>query len=181
MNDTEAPIRYNIGCKEASLLFFAFTSTFLYSGAYYGWGPMQLLLEESGFFHEKCGDVPAEEICEEQTAALLNVRFVSQLTILASPLIGKLSDSKGPQYVAYFLAAMVFAGLVLIIVASLLKAYWMTYLAFSCLALAAWSGGLLTVQTGLIFQGKLRSRVISGLNACYDAGAMTYLGVWGIS
>ena len=81
---------------------FASSSIFLYAGAFYGWGPMQLLLEANGNFHKKCAvnDYPNNDgvcpganrlkneqfvfeaidpwVCQEQTMALLNVRFVSQ-------------------------------------------------------------------------------------------------------
>ena len=164
------------------LLIFAIPSTFLYAGAYYGWGPMQLVLEQNGIFHSKCGeDVPLDQVCDAQTSALLNVRLISQLTIIGSPLLGELSDRKGARNVAYLLTALTFTGLLLIIVSDRTGVDWIMYLAFSCLALVAWSGGLLTVETGLVFQGKRRSRVISALNACYDAGAITYLGLWGIA
>ena len=159
------------------LLVFASISTFGYAGAYYGWGPMQLLLEENGNFNSQCER--DNEVCEEQTAALLNVRFVSQLTILLSPLLGELSDRKGARFAVYLMAFLAIVGLVLLTIAvqstkwDSVNLDWLLYVSFICLGLMASCGGLLTVHTGLLFQGKLRSRVISGLNALFDAGATT--------
>ncbi len=72
------------------MLLCAFPVTFLFAGAYYGWGPLQLVMEQNGIYHNKCGDDP--EVCDAQTAALLNVRLVGQITIITSPLLGELSD-----------------------------------------------------------------------------------------
>jgi hypothetical protein len=52
--------------------------------------------------------------------------------------------------------------------------------AFIMLSFGTWTGGLLTVQTGMYFTGQTRSRVIFGLNALFDSGSITYLGLWGI-
>lgn len=42
-------------------------------------------------------------------------------------------------------------------------------------------GALLTVQTGMVFQGRMRARVIFVINALFDAGSITYLGLWGLA
>lgn len=55
------------------------------------------------------------------------------------------------------------------------------FVAFALLAFAAWTGGLLTVQTGLYFEGHTKSRVIFLLNSLFDAGSLTYLCLWWIS
>ena len=55
------------------------------------------------------------------------------------------------------------------------------YPAFILLAFNTWFGGLLTVQLGLYFQGRTRRRVIFILNALFDAGAITFLGLWSIN
>ena len=54
------------------------------------------------------------------------------------------------------------------------------YVSFVFLAMTTWMGGLLSVQTGMYFTGQTRSRVIFALNALFDAGSITYLGLWGI-
>ena len=128
-------------------------------------GPMQLLLEEHGNFHDKCGRDDEEEygkVCEDQTAALLNVRLVSQLTVLLAPFIGLLSDRKGAQYVVFLMTALIAMGLLLLVFVASHDAGgafdWLLYSAFICIGLAATCAGLLVVETGLMFAGKLRSR-----------------------
>jgi hypothetical protein len=63
---------------------------------------MQLLLKENGNLHDNSGRDDDKEcgegVCEDQTAALLNVLAVSQLPVLLAPTIGLLSDRKGAQY-----------------------------------------------------------------------------------
>ena len=42
-------------------------------------------------------------------------------------------------------------------------------------------GGLLTVRTGMVVQGRARARVIFIINAMFDAGSITYLGLRGLA
>ena len=68
-----------------------FTATalyiFLYCGAFFGYGPMQLMLEDNGSFASLCSEEEPYP-CPDQTATLLNVQFVGQLTLISSPLLG---------------------------------------------------------------------------------------------
>jgi hypothetical protein len=43
--------------------------TFLFGGGFYGWGPMQLMLEENGSHSSKCSS-DSDDVCPEQTASL---------------------------------------------------------------------------------------------------------------
>ena len=54
------------------------------------------------------------------------------------------------------------------------------YLAIALLSIATWMGGLLMVQTGLYFAGKMLGHVIFMLHALFDAGTVIYLGLWAI-
>jgi hypothetical protein len=168
--------------RRLGLLVFSVLYTVLFVGAYFGWGPMQLLFEDHGFFSWKCTDEEEAdgEVCPEQTAALLNVNMVGQLTQITSPILGYIADHYGAKVLANMMALTCWLGLGLVLVAAETGVDQLLYIAFACLGMTTWMGGLLTVQTGLYFQGKMRSRVIFALNALFDAGSVTYLGVWGI-
>jgi MFS family permease len=183
--------------QKTTLLIFASCSIFLFAGSFYGWGPMQLLLESNGNFGTECNsnadekiDDTNEAVCPEQTAALLNCRFISQLTILTGPILGYMSDRYGGTTLTCCMGFSILSGLSLLMVAVKFPGtIWdsILYVAFILLGLGSTAGGLLTVETGLLFRNrdggttsKAQSRVISLLNALYDAGAMTYLGLWGL-
>lgn len=156
--------------------------TFFFVGSFFGWGPMQLLLEENGSFSWKCdGAKPGDEPCADQTAALLSVSLTGQSTQILSPLLGLLADRKGAKASVAFMTASLWSGLVLLAINAARPSVLtdrLLYLAFSLLGIATWNGGLLTVQTGFYWQGHSKSRVIFALNALFDAGALTYLFLW---
>ena len=136
---------------------------------------MQLMLEDHGSFASLCSeDEPYP--CPDQTATLLNVQFVGQLTLISSPLLGASVDKFGPNVM--ILAMFLFGafGLALMAAATYFRIDPILFPAFICLGMMANIGGLFTVQTGLTYpQGRARNRAISGLNALFDAGAITYL------
>lgn len=151
---------------------------FLYGGAFFGWGPMQLMLEDSGAFASRCS--PDEELpCPSQTSMLLNVQFVAQLTLISSPLLGAGVDKFGPTAMINLLFCMGVIGLALLTTATSLSIDYMLFPSFISLGFMANCCGLMTVQTGLVFsQERSRNRTISGLNSLFDAGAITFLGMW---
>ena len=156
-----------------------FTATalyiFLYCGAFFGYGPMQLMLEDYGSFASLCSeDEPYP--CPDQTATLLNVQFVGQLTLISSPLLGASVDKFGPSVMIVVMFTFGSSGLALLAAATYFRIDAMLFPAFILLGFMANVGGLFTVQTGLTYQqGRDRNRAISGLNALFDAGAITYL------
>ena len=156
-----------------------FTATalyiFLYCGAFFGYGPMQLMLEDYGSFASLCSeDEPYP--CPDQTATLLNVQFVGQLTLISSPLLGASVDKFGPFVMIVIMFLFGASGLALLAAATYFRINAMLFPAFILLGFMANVGGLFTVQTGLTYQqGRDRNRAISGLNALFDAGAITYL------
>lgn len=173
--------------RRTGLLVCSVLYTVFYVGAYFGWGPIQLLFEDHGFFAWKCSDdfVPEQNddgasVCPAQTAALLNVNMVGQLTQITSPLLGYIADHYGAKVLSNMMALTCWLGLGLILVAAETGVDQLLYIAFACLGMTSWMGGLLAVQTGLYFTGKMQSRVIFALNALFDAGSVTYLGLWGI-
>jgi hypothetical protein len=93
----------------------SFLYTFLYVGAFFGWGPMQLLLEENGNFSDKC---PTDEICPAQTSSLLNVQLIAQTTQIVSPLLGQMVDHYGAPMCAYLMTGTTLTGLTLLVIAA---------------------------------------------------------------
>mmetsp|Transcript_7389 Transcript_7389/g.16142 ORF Transcript_7389/g.16142 Transcript_7389/m.16142 type:complete len:576 (-) Transcript_7389:44-1771(-) len=155
---------------------------FLYAGAFFGYGPMQLMLEESGAFASRCSPDEEELPCPAQTSMLLNVQFVAQLTMISSPLLGAGCDKYGPFVMINISLLMGTLGLALLTASTSLGIDNMLFPAFISLGFMANISGLFTVQTGLVFpQGRSRNRAISSLNALFDAGAITYLVLWYIS
>ena len=140
-------------------------------------------LEDAGAFAWKCTADEQREgtICPEQTSALINVQFIAQITQISSPLLGQLVDVWGPTTMVYFMTVSECIGLGLLVLAVAAEIDRLLYAAFVLVALACWCGAMLTVQAGLYFpDGRARSRVIVSLNALFDAGSVTYLGLWGL-
>ena len=160
---------------------------FLYAGAFFGWGPMQLMLEAGGAFSGRCGEgggdgdgasSSSSSSCPAQTAALLNVQLVAQLTMVASPVLGAASDRYGGPAMVRFAALCGGVGMALLVLAAALSIDAMLYGAFVSLGLMSQTLGLGSMAVGVLFLGRARDRAISGLNALLDAGAVTYLGLW---
>ena len=158
----------------------------LYAGAFSGFGSMQLFLEETGAFHSKCihnhtsVDTTEEEICSEQTNALVSVASYSLMTGLISPVLGQISDHFGARTVAFIMAAVTITFLALLMVSVSLEIDLLLYVAFSFAAIGTWCSLVLMVPTGLLFHGHLRFRIIVLLNGCFNAGSITFLGIWGL-
>jgi len=97
--------------------------------------------------------------------------------MITSPLWGWLVDHFSPTFVSSMMAICGCTGLSLLLVAIHYQGEmdWLLYVAFILIAFHVCIGGILTVKTGYFFQGQTRSRVISVLNALFDAGAVTYL------
>jgi MFS family permease len=175
-NDVKLQGRRRIGLVVCSMLY-----TFLFVGALFGWGPMQLLLEKNGSFSSKCTSEELEQgdVCPAQSSALLNVQFYAQVSQVTSPFLGHLADHYGATRLAYLMSASVWLGLALFTVATV-SVDQLLYPAFLLLAQGTWMGAMLSVHTGMMFEGQSRSRVIFGLNSLFDAAAITYLGLWAI-
>ena len=142
---------------------------------------MQLLLEENGSFSSKCTieEQEAGVICPSQSLALVNVQFFGQISQVTSPLLGQFVDHFGARALAYFMTACVWAGLALFLIATI-SIDELLYPAYVLLGQATWMGAILGLHTGMMFEGQTRSRVIFGLNSMFDAGSVTYLGLWAI-
>jgi hypothetical protein len=156
--------------------------TFLYVGSFFGWGPMQLLLEGNGAFRWKCDpDYDPEKVCPSQTSTLLNVQLIASVTQLVSPIMGQAIDHYGSPKCACFASGSLAIGLLLLTLSSANSSpAWdrVLFAANGFLAMTTWMGGQLTVQVGMHFAGHTKSRAIFLLNALFDGGSVTYLFLW---
>ena len=159
----------------------SFLWTFLYVGGFFGWGYLQLMLEDAGAFAGRCQNETAN-VCPEQAAALVNLPFYAQLIEIASPLLGHLSDLYGPLTTFYIMTTSIWTGLSLILVGVQGQHLnFLLYPGFVLFGLAVTLGGLLLVPIGLIVDDRrMTSRIIFFLNSLYDAGATTFLILYGV-
>lgn len=161
------------------LVFFSALYVTLFAGAFFGYGPMQLMLEEHGAFSNQCE--PNEETpCAAQTSCLLQVHFVAQLTLTFSPIAGAIADRFSGKALMYLTAAVGVLGLILLLVATGFHFDAVLFCSDFLLGLMATCSSVMIVQTGLIFTTVTRQRIIGALNTLYDAGALTYLALWAI-
>jgi MFS family permease len=106
--------------------------TFLYVGSFFGWGPMQLLLEENGSFSWKCPATSADSVsssvtssgentsvvCPEQTYALLRINLIATVTQILSPALGQFVDCYGAKRGFFVFTASLWIGLALLTIAA---------------------------------------------------------------
>ena len=159
------------------LVIFSALYTVLYSGAIFGWGPMQLMLEDDGAFENKCSTTneDGEYPCDQQTILLTQVFFVATLMSLFSPLLGYLSDRIGALFLMQLLTVFTLLGIAIVMIGSATETYQLLYVGFSFLGLAFFSSCVMTVKTGLVMGGGAsQRRVISLLNTLIDAGTLAF-------
>ena len=153
--------------------------TVFWTGAFFGWGPMQLMLEEDGAFEDQC--LETEPLpCPEQTTKLLNVNFYAQLTMIFSPVAGILVDLYGPCFIITLSTIFLLVGFGGLILAVARDIDVLLYISFVFVGMMMQTSHQSMIQVGLLFQGKTQQRVISVMNALFDSGALTYLGLWAI-
>ena len=127
--------------RRYSLLIFAFLYTFFFSGAFFGWGPMQLLLEENGSYSSECTEEEQEneEICPSQSASLVRVHVASTVSQFISPLLGVLLDRYGPTFLSYLMGVCGCAGVAfLILTAQVPETDWLLFACFLLIANSTW-------------------------------------------
>lgn len=149
----------------------------LYVGALFGFGPLQVSLEETGAFASECEE--GDELpCKAQSQMLLTVKLSAQLTVLSSPLLGQAMDRYGPGKMIHLLFWFGVVGYVMLCVSISQSIDVMLFPAFIFIGFLSSFGSMFTVQTGLVFPpGRSRNRTISCLNVLFDAGGLTYLGL----
>mmetsp|Transcript_14441 Transcript_14441/g.28889 ORF Transcript_14441/g.28889 Transcript_14441/m.28889 type:complete len:543 (-) Transcript_14441:179-1807(-) len=170
--------------QRKALVVFGSLYTFLYVGALFGNGPMQILLEENTHFSSLCSPEQAatREICPAQTSALINVQFIAQMTSVFSPLLGTVADRYGAPAIGYLMTAFILSGLFLLVIAAEYLVDELLYVAFILLGFGTCTGSISIILMGrMYFTGQAQARVIFGLNALFDSAAITYLGLWGIA
>lgn len=169
-----------------ALLVVTALSTFLLVGATFGWGPMQLLLEQHGVFATECRtdeeveQLETQGVCNPQTDKLIRVGLIAQLSIVTSPALGVLYDKiGGPNSAAVMsITSLVGMGIVAIAIQGGQKTENLLYLGFTLMALASSMGSILIVGLSFYFHDHAASRVIFILNTLFDSGAMTFWVLW---
>jgi len=150
---------------------------FLFVGAVFGFGPMQLMLEEDGVYASQCTIEEQENgiICDDQTIALVNIPFIAGLCSIFSPYLGKIGDHYGSSVLMHVAGILGCLGVGMTIISSATGIDQLFYVAFSLLYLMLMAGCIMISKTGLVFEGDTRRRVISVLNSLLDSGSVTYL------
>ena len=149
----------------------------LYVGALFGFGPLQVSLEESGAFASEC-DEGDELPCKAQSQMLLTVKLSAQLTVLSLPLLGQAMDRYGPEKMIHLLFWFGVVGFSLLTVSISQSIDVMLFPAFIFIGFLTSFGSMFMVQTGLVFPpGRSRNRTISCLTMLFDVGGLTYLGL----
>lgn len=179
---------------KVGLFIFASLYTFLFGGGFYGWGPMQLLLEENGSYSWKCNyndynntmTSTDDMACSEQTKSLLNINFVATLTILTAPFIGYILDKYHPVMVMILLLItlmIAFTTLGITVAYTSSNVDPILYVSFICLGIVAQTTSILEVETAIILYPTNyinRARVITIFAGLFDSGSVTYLILWAL-
>ena len=163
-----------LGRSRTRLLTFFCVASLLYGGATFGWGPMQLILENNGVYARLC-DTNDMDVCLKQRSALLLVSTTTSFLFISAPLWGALVDRHGPLLGIVTNAALVWAGLTFLVTAAFGTDV-LLYPAFSCLMFGSVLSNILFVHAGLMFDTpEVTGKVIGLLNTMFDTGALTYL------
>jgi hypothetical protein len=141
-------------------------------------------LEAEGVYQGVCGPTEtagntARIVCASQTAHLIRISFVAQLTQVTSPLLGWIVDRFGAARMAFAMVAFHSTGAAIVLLALNYGVDPLFHLGFCLIAVHTWIGGLLCIHTSLYFaNGRRRMLVTSILNSLFDASAIVYWGLW---
>lgn len=142
---------YNV--YRGGLLAFTLMYTFFYAGAFFGYGPMILLLQKDSAFAWECDDNDtSSSTCPDQTSQLLNIHFVGTLTQIVTPFVGHLSDTRGPFATMLYTAMTALAGVAMLILSRAVNVDQLLYPAFCFLAMNAFATSIMCVITGGVFK-----------------------------
>jgi len=165
----EVPRSIQIGLVTFSCLYVMF-----FSGAIFGWGPMQLMLEQDGAFEFQCQE--DEELpCDAQSVSLVRINLIATYIQIFSPFMGIFVDHFGALASMYLLAISGTTGIALSMVASATSTDQVHYLGFSLIGVMFVASIQVIIQTGLVLPGRAQRRVISLLNNLLDLGTVAYL------
>lgn len=141
---------YNV--YRTGLLIFSSLYTFFFAGAFFGYGPMILLLQQDEAFVWKCNNKNGDGLpCPDQTGQLLNVHFVGTLTQIMTPFVGHLCDTRGPFATMLYTAATALLGVVILIFSRAIPMDDLLYPAFCFLGMNSFATSVMCVVTGGIY------------------------------
>lgn len=161
----------------------------LYAGAFFTFGPMQLLLEQDGAFASRCDDTATagaleeDDVCKAQSSALVTVHFIALVLLnILTPAAGYISDRFGPFMLTLALMVCACLGFILVIIASSAKQDFLLYPGFILIGFIPMFATVLIQETAKIYEtSKARRIVISVLNGLFDGGGFVYLALWTVS
>lgn len=128
------------------LLIFTTLYVFFFAGAYYGYGPMILMLLRDDAFRSECDDVttdtttttnPTDAYCPDQMSSLLNVHFVGMVMQIWSPILGAFADKRGPMITMILTTVLAMVGVILLIISRTFAIDWILYPSFISLQLVS--------------------------------------------
>jgi hypothetical protein len=166
-----------------------------YVGAFFGFGPMQLMLEDEGAFAQLCNnssivnnisesDPNDPASCNAQSRTLQFVSFIATiLAQLMTPVFGEVSDRFGPFVLQVMVSLMGCSGISVVLLSSLTRVYELLYLAFILIGFMSMASAPMIMAVAQLYdQPSSRRRVISSLNCLWDVGGgVGYWILWFIS
>mmetsp|Transcript_14958 Transcript_14958/g.35938 ORF Transcript_14958/g.35938 Transcript_14958/m.35938 type:complete len:174 (-) Transcript_14958:106-627(-) len=151
----------------------------VFAGAVFGWGPMQLILEENGNYGHLCNatapgnkgtetkTIATETTpCHHQSSSLLLVITVAQILIFTAPLWGALVDSRGPLFGIITMSFLVWTGLSFLTAVTFYPGAStdpLLYPAFICLIFAATLFNILSIHVGMAFDRPESTQLVISL------------------
>ena len=154
--------------KQKGLLLFTALYILVFSGAPYGWGPMQIMLRDDGAFQHLCQEngkrngtnaasfSKAEEksdlFCTEQISSILNIPFYSFFTSTLLPVFGYVADIWGSIAVMRLASFLAVTGVgTLVLSRTVFKFDHLLYVAFLLIYMMTFASSIMIVQTGMVF------------------------------
>jgi hypothetical protein len=138
---------YNV--YRTGLLVFSSLYAFFFAGAFFGYGPMVLLLQEDEAFLWKCGE--SNSLCPDQMSSILNVHFVATLMQVLSPFVGHLCDTRGPFAGMIYTTLTGLIGVCLLITSRALPLDQLLYPTFCFLGMCSNATSVMIIFTGGVF------------------------------
>ena len=140
-----------------------------YVGAFFGFGPMEVMLEKDGAFSH---DVCTTSSCNTQAHDLIQVSIIAAvLAQLSTPVSGAISDRYGPVVLQSILCIIGCCGIGLILISSMTHTSWILYLAFILIGFMAMGTAPMIMQLAELYSLETsRRRVITTLESLWAVG-----------
>jgi len=84
--------------------------------------------------------------------------MTGQLMLLTSPILGAIADKFSTKVLMNIIALAAILGLSILAIAIATHVDELLFLAFICIGLMAVGSSVMTVQTGMVFEGRMRTR-----------------------